>query len=90
MYTTCGGISFLIYMRAINILIFVFVIIEGNVAKQFMYRDTDPCHGNSEFMILYNDYKHYCTTVPGFLLDSSICEEAEDVEKDTYFLCSNS
>ena len=57
---------------------------EGNIFKQFIYRDTDPHHGNSELIILFNDYKHYHTIVPGFLLDSSTREEAEDVENDTY------
>ena len=57
---------------------------EGNVVKKFIYGDTDPHHDNGELMILFNDYKHYCTIVHGFLLDSSICEEAEDVENDTY------
>ena len=72
------------YIHAINIFIFVFVIMEGNAVKQFIYRDTDPHRGNGELMILFNDYKHYCAIVPGFLLDSSILEEAEDVENDTY------
>ena len=57
---------------------------EGNVAKKFIYRDTDHHHGNSDLMILSNDYKHYCKIVSGFLFGSSICEEAEDVGNDTY------
>ena len=49
---------FIIYINYIPI------IMKGNVVKYYLCGDKYLHHGNSEFMILFNDYKHYCTIVP--------------------------